>query len=283
MKIIIFGHTGMLGRAFIKHFGATHQLVGISRKTNTQGHIESYPWEKLTEVLKSNSFDVAVNLCGETIGQPWHRWSRKKIYDSRVNLTKRVVNALDNKDIHLINAGGIGIYDAHEIMQDDNISEKINPHGFLQTLAFDWEQAANKHQKTTILRTAVVLKKDDGVLAKMLIGKQLKLLTQFGRGKNPFPWISIEDWCHALNFIINKQLLGPVNLTSPEISNYNDIMSSLCNRINATKIIVPNRVVKTLMGEMGESLFLTGSHALPKTLIMEGFEFKHPKIENIEI
>lgn len=283
MKIIIFGYTGMLGKAFIKHFGNTYKIIGISRKPNSKDAIETYTWENLHDVLRSNRFDVAINLCGETIGQPWHKWSKQKIYNSRINTTQRIVNALKNYDIQLISASGIGIYDPSNDFHDDIFNENINPQGFLQSLAFDWEKASNQHQKSTILRTAVVFTKNDGVLKKMLLGRQLKLLTQFGIGKNPFPWISIEDWCHAVDFIIQKSLLGPYNLTSPELSSYNSIMDVLCSKTNAYKITIPNVVVKALMGEMGESLFLNGSQALPNKLLNEGFKFKHNTMQSLEI
>ncbi len=283
MKIIIFGHTGMLGKALVKHLNNSYEIVGISRNANSNLSIENHLWQDLSNVLKKNKFDIAINLCGESIGQPWHQWSRQKIYDSRVNVTKNIVNLFSNKDIHLINAGGVGIYDSTASLQNKTYEENINPAGFLQKLAFDWEKEANKHPHTTILRTAVVMKKNDGVLKKMLLGKQFKLLSQFGNGKNPFPWISIDDWCHAVEFIIQKKLLGPINLTSPHLSNYNDVMDTLCKKTRACKIIIPNMVVKTLLGEMGESLFLTGSHALPNTLIKSGFEFKQTSIEKVEI
>ncbi|MDG2348893.1 MAG: NAD-dependent epimerase/dehydratase family protein, partial [Gammaproteobacteria bacterium] len=132
MKIIIFGHTGMLGKALIKHLRNTHEIIGISRKTNSKLPIENHLWQDLSNVLEKNKFDVAINLCGESIGQPWHQWSRQKIYDSRINVTKGIVNALSNKDIHLINAGGVGIYDANEFLQKKAHEENINPVGFLQ-------------------------------------------------------------------------------------------------------------------------------------------------------
>ena len=225
MNILIFGHTGMLGNALKQHWKNKHHLVGISRKRLQQSNIESHTWDDLDDILTKQKFDVAINLCGETIGQPWHKFSRKKIESSRIETTKKIVNAISTLPIHLINASGIGIYDSVSHLNETRFDEKtpvLKSNGFLQTLAYEWEKEAIKHQTTTLLRTAVVFKKDDGVLKKLLMGKQIKVLTQLGSGNNPFPWISIEDWSRAIDLVVSKKILGPINLP-------NLLLNTLCN------------------------------------------------------
>lgn len=285
MNIIIFGYTGMLGSALIDHLKDKHTITGISRKRHPNEFIENHTWDNLPDILKKNNFDVAINLCGETIGQPWTKWSKDKIYDSRINTTNRIVNALTPYNIHFISASGVGIYDSFYTLNNKTVNEDTilnDQEGFLQNLAFQWEEAAKSNTQTTILRTAVVMKKNDGVQAKMLLGKQIGIISQFGMGENPFPWISIEDWCRALDFIIDQKIVGPINLTSPELSSYNDVMNVLAQKAQSKKITIPNLIVKCLLGEMGESLFLKGSPVLPKKLMDLGFQFEHDSIKSIE-
>ena len=286
MNIIIIGHTGMLGKALIKHWKNKHKLYGISRKETHCEHIKTYDWGHLKRLLQQENIDVVVNLCGETIGQPWHHWPRKRIYDSRITTTKYITSQLKNLPIHLLNASGVGVYPCTEQLNDVHYSEKTSINRtshFLQSLAYDWEQAALTHDNTTLLRTAVVMKKNDGVLQKLMMGHQLKLLTQLGQGNNPFPWIAIDDWCRAVDFIVDKKIKGPINLTSPDTSSYNDIMNILCKSLNAYKFTMPNILVKSLLGEMGTALFLTGSAAIPSELENLGFKFKHRHFSELEI
>ena len=285
MNILIFGHTGMLGKALIEHWQNKHIIYGISRKKGASNHVQNFSWEQLDTLLDNHKIDIAINLCGESIGQLWHPWSRKKIYDSRVQTTKYVVDHIKHKPIHLINASGVGIYPSTTQLTQAYYSEQTivtRSNAFLQQLAYDWEQAALMHENTTLLRTAVVIKKNDGVLNKLIMGHQFKLLTQLGSGNNPFPWVAIEDWCRAVDFIINKKILGPINLTSPQLSSYNDIMNMLCKSINAYKFTLPDVVVKSLLGEMGDALFLTGSAAVPEKLENLGFEFKYGEFSKLE-
>ena len=270
----------------IKQLQNKHNLFGISRKHHASKTLKTYNWDNIEAVIDKNNIDVVINLCGETIGQPWHQWSKKRIYNSRVLTTKTIVNAVKDKSIHLLNASGVGIYPCTNHLDNILYSESTSfsdKCGFLQTLSHDWEFAALKHHKTTLLRTAVVMKKNDGVLDKLMMGHQIKLLTQLGDGKNPFPWIAIEDWCKAVEFIIENQIQGPVNITTPELTNYNDIMNKLCNTLDTYKIKIPNFMVRSLLGEMGESLFLTGSAAIPTILQEKGFQFKFKDFSKIDI
>ena len=64
MKIIIFGHTGMLGKALIEHLNNSHEIVGISRNANSNLSIENHLWQDLSNVLKKNKFLPSTNVLG---------------------------------------------------------------------------------------------------------------------------------------------------------------------------------------------------------------------------
>lgn len=286
MNILIAGFSGMLGTELVKRWQGIHTLYGISRKPKNSTTIKQFHWSQLSTVIETHNIQIVINLCGENIGQPWFNSVKNKIYQSRIDTTEKIVSAISNKDIHLINASGIGIYEAHSIMpthQDNEESHIKKNNDFLSRLAFDWEAAANKHTKTTILRTGVVFYKNGGVLQKLLMGRQIHTLTQLGQGRQPFPWISIEDWCQIIDLIIEQKILGPVNLVSPKLDDFNHIMSQLSKKTNSYKIQIPDFVVKTIFGEMGENLFLKGPAVTPDRLLSKGFVFKHTDIKTLDI
>lgn len=66
------------------------------------------------------------------------------------------------------------------------------------------------------LRTSIVLGNNGGAFPK------LKMITKFGlggkqgRGNQNVSWIHIEDFCRAVEFIIdNENISGPINITAP--------------------------------------------------------------------
>lgn len=284
MNILICGCTGMLGQALIKHWYGIHNLVGISRnKHKYNGAIPNYSWNQIDLALTKHDIDVVINLSGESIGQYWHEKSKLRILSSRIETTKLIVSHI-NENTHLINASGIGIY-GHTKDFDSTIFDEqtkiLESDEFLQSLALKWEKATKNHKLTTLIRTSPVFSKDQGILKKLLLGNQIRLLTQFGTGKQPFPWVGLADWCNAIDWIITNKYLGPINITNPKTTSYKSLMDDLCNITASYKITIPNKLVEFAMGEMGRTLFLRGTSVKPSILVKHGFKFKEPTIASI--
>lgn len=286
MKIIICGYTGMLGQALIQHLKMQHELYGVSRnKQPGITGIKTLQWQNLKDLLNQVPIDAIINLCGETIAQPWLAKTKARIRSSRITPTKHLVHLLKAyPDIHLINASGIGIYPTYTVMPDDFMDAPepaIPPLNFLQQLSHDWERVALKHAKTSILRIAPVLATHQGILKQLTLTAFTGQLCQLGPGLQPFPWISLVDWCRAVEWITNKKLLGPTDLTSPQIERMTDVMDSLAVTLNCRKWVLPVCLIKPVLGQMGENLLFQGPMATPHRLLDDGFSFIVNHVEDL--
>lgn len=286
MKIIICGYTGMLGQALIQHLKTQHELYGVSRKKpNDLSGIKTLQWQGLSDLLNEAPIDVIINLCGESIAQPWISAVQKRIRSSRITPTMHLVHLLKaHPEIHLLNASGIGIYPTYTHMPDDFIAAAKPaepPLNFMQQLALDWENATTPHQKTTLLRTAPVMSTHQGILKQLTLTKYVGQLCQIGPGQQPFPWIGLIDWCRSVEWIINKKMLGAVDLTSPHVDRFTDLMDSLAVTLDCRKWIIPEIFVKPLLGSMIDALMLQGPIVTPHRLLDDGFSFAVEKIKDL--
>ncbi|MDG1989874.1 MAG: TIGR01777 family oxidoreductase [Dehalococcoidia bacterium] len=293
MKIAITGSTGLIGRTLSKKLSKNdHEILNITRGDHNK---EDVMWDPSNEWIQEGLFegvDVIINLSGQTIGGRLTNNAKINIYQSRVNLTNLLVKEIikyPQKPKHLISASAIGYYGNR---YNEEIFENSSPgSGFLATLPIEWEKAANAIAthgvKVTNLRTGLIMTNKGGFLTKPII-PGFSLLTLFklgiagklGNGKQWMSWISLTDAVNAIEFIINNEVEGPVNLVSPiPVTNY-EFTKTLGKVIRRPTIIpVPGMPLKMIFGEFAKDGLLGGQKAYPKKLIDNGFEFKYSKIK----
>jgi len=293
MKIAITGSTGLIGKTLSKNLSKNgHEILKITRGDHNE---EDVMWDPSNEWIQEGIFegvDVIINLSGQTIGGRLTNNAKKNIYQSRVNLTNLLVKEIikyPKKPKQLISASAIGYYGNR---YNEEIFENSSPgSGFLATLPVEWEKAANSIAthgvKVTNLRTGLIMTNKGGFLTKPII-PGFSLLTLFklgiagklGNGKQWMSWISLTDAVNAIEFIINNEVEGPVNLVSPiPVTNY-EFTKTLGKVIRRPTIIpVPGMPLKMIFGEFAKDGLLGGQKAYPKKLIDNGFEFKYSKIK----
>ena len=93
MRIIIAGARGLIGSHLTKYLqNDGHTVAPLKRgETNLEG------------------FDVLINLAGEPIAQRWTEVKKREIKQSRVETTRRLVQAGSHLKL-IINASAIGYY-----------------------------------------------------------------------------------------------------------------------------------------------------------------------------
>ena len=130
-----------------------------------------------------------------------------------------------------------------------------------------------------IIRTAVVLAKDQGILPLMELPVKLFAGGPLGNGKQGLSWIHIDDQVAAIRFLLeNPQASGPFNLTSPNPLSNADFMRSLAKVLQRPYWLpAPAFALKIALGEMS-TLLLDGQFATPHNLTRLGFHFKYGKI-----
>src|SRR6476661_5139554 len=104
MNITITGGTGFIGRRLIQRLAQEpHQIHALARHTNVKfGDTAVWisRWDPMAEVPPEESIanaDAIVHLAGEPVAQRWTPKAKKKILDSRVQGTRRLVQALSTQ------------------------------------------------------------------------------------------------------------------------------------------------------------------------------------------
>lgn len=292
MNILITGGTGLIGRSYIEA-NTDHVFTVVTRNpSKAKLHDHTRLVDSLNNLNNLNEFDAIINLAGEPIiDKRWTDAQKTVIRDSRINTTKQLVGLINKSDKPpktFLSGSAIGIY-GHSEDQIITESTDITPNDFASQLCYDWEQATfsvNKTTRVVNLRTGIVLDKNKGALAKMLLPFKLGLGGKVGNGEQYMSWIHIKDYINALNYLLeNESLLGAINLTAPNPVKNKDFTRSLASTLKRPSFLpMPTQVVKTLFGE-SSCLLLDSQNIQPKQLIESGFNFKYehltPALKNL--
>lgn len=292
MKILISGGTGLIGREVTKQLkNEGHEVTLLSRKAGT-GKIEWNPEENKFDPKIVDGFDAVINLAGESIAGDnpiqgrWTSSRKEKILNSRIKATKLLSEAIaksENPPKVFVSGSAIGFYGDRG---DEKLTEESSKgKGFLSDVCEAWEKETNiVNVKTRVIhaRIGVVLSKDGGALATMLLPFKMGVGGILGNGKQYMSWISIEDVAGAIIYALkNESVTGVINLVSPNpVTNF-DYTKILGNIIKRPTIFpIPEIGVKILFGEMGQELLLSSGRVIPQKLIEKGFKFKYEHLAN---
>src|SRR5690606_20170236 len=139
--------------------------------------------------------DAVVNLAGAPIAdRPWTARRRKLLWDSRVTLTRTLVDWIgkqQKKPEVLISGSAVGWYGDGGDRPLDESSPQIKEE-FGSRLGRAWEQEAERARehglRVVLLRTAPVLSPEGGMLARLQLPFRLGLGGRLGNGRQWMPW-----------------------------------------------------------------------------------------------
>ena len=164
--------------------------------------------------------DALVHLAGEPVAQRWNAAAKKRIHDSRVEGTRRLVNALSTQSHRprvLVCASAVGYYGS----RGDQILTEASSAGtdFLARVVVDWEEAAELAEALNIrvvrLRFGMVLG-EGGALPKLLPPFRFGVGGRLGSGHQWMAWIHLEDAVNLILFALSYSAIrGAVNATAP--------------------------------------------------------------------
>ena len=245
-KIIITGASGFVGSSLSKNFSNNgYEVIAIKRDQLTN-------ISTLTSLL-NNSYAV-INLAGANIINRWSDSYKKVLYNSRIDTTRALVNAMKKCEIKpqiFISTSAVGIY-KNDTIYDESTTNLSND--FLGQLCLDWENEALKAKelniRVNIFRFGIVMGKG-GALAKMLTPFKLGLGGTIGDGKQAFSFIHIEDLVNAYNFVLNNQNInGIFNLTAPTPTTNYGLTKALGKSLNRPTILpIPQFVLNLILSE----------------------------------
>lgn len=286
MKIIIAGSSGLVGSHLIPFLTAKGHQVQRLVRSKPQGN--DILWDPNTQYIDKATFqnaDIVINLAGENVASGyWTEFKKNRILESRVNATRTLANYLIAHRPKLwINASASGFYGSrgNEILTEQSSPGK----GFLATVCQKWEAAAqpaiNAGVKVAFLRTGVVLSPEGGALAKMLPLFKLGLGGIIGSGEQYMSWISITDVLSAIDFIIEHELTGPINLVSPQPVTNRQFTKTLGKVFHRpTFLPLPAFAARFVLGEMADEMLLASQRVEPKKLQSHSFQFADPNLES---
>ena len=287
MKVVVSGASGLIGSELVPALRASgHEVIRLVRRE--VAGVDEVAWNPATGSLDAHlleGVDAIVNLSGENIGQRWTASRKREILDSRLaatGLLAQTAVTLDPRPSVFVSAGGVGVYGdrGDEIVTEESTLGT----GFEADVVRAWEAAAAPARDAGIrvvnFRQGMVLAKEGGALARMLLPFKLGVGGRVGSGKQWWTWVAIDDVTAAYGFVLGHEIDGVVNLAAPNPVTNAQFADALGKALGRPTILpTPAFAIRALFGEMGEDVLLCGRRALPARLIEAGFTFSAPTVE----
>ena len=285
MRVAVTGASGLIGAALVPVLReAGHDVLRIVRREPES--VDEVAWDPASGTIDEDALrDVGaiVNLAGANIGQRWTRETQQRIRDSRVDGTRLLAESAARIEPRpaLLLASAVGFYGQRG---DEELTEQSAPgDGFLADVVRAWEAAADPARaagaRVVHFRQGVVLSKDGGALARMLLPFRAGVGGRVGSGSQWWSWVALDDVVAAYVHALEHPLEGVYNLTAPGVVRNRDFVDALGRALHRPTIFpLPGVAVKLAFGEMGEEMLLGGQRALPKRLQDASFPFSHPEI-----
>jgi uncharacterized protein (TIGR01777 family) len=192
------------------------------------------------------------------------------------------VQALGNTGVKaLISASAVGYYGAHG---DEKLTEDAPPgDDFLAQVCVAWEREAEQAEphglRVVRVRTGVLLDKDGGALAKMLLPFKLGAGGPVAGGDQYMPWIHIDDVVGIYLAAIDNDWSGPVNATAPDPVTNATFGKALGRALHRPAVLpVPGFAIKVLYGDMA-MIVTEGQRVVPERTLALGYQFQHPDLD----
>lgn len=290
MKIVIAGGSGFLGRALQQYFStASNEIIVLNRSPRSANEIQwdgknQGDWSRVID-----GADVLINLAGKSVDCRYTEANKNAISSSRIDSTRALqeaVNRASHKPAVWINASSATIYIHAATRQMDEYTGTIGD-DFSMNVCKNWEAAFfkenNQGTRKVAIRTSIVLGNEGGAYPKLKALTKAFLGGHQGDGQQMMSWIHIHDFCQAIEHIINDQEIdGHVNVTAPEPLPNRDFMRLLREKYRRPFGLSQNRLLLELGAiflRTEAELLLKSRNVYPEKLMLQGFRFKYPTIE----
>jgi uncharacterized protein len=276
MSIAVTGASGFVGQALcraLEEEGGTCVAVKIRPST---------PVGEITAALEG--CDAVVNLAGANILGRWSESYKQLLYDSRIDTTTKLVEALEactRRPPLLLSASAVGIYPNDE--EVDEFSGRY-AEDFLAKLCMDWEACANEASRfgvrVAVMRFGVIYGPGGGALQKMLLPFRLGLGGRLASGTQKVSWIHIDDLVGAMRYIMaHETLKGVFNMSAPETVTNAEQTECLAEVLHRPAFFtVPEFMIKLIFGE-GAGVMLDSKDVRPRALLEAGYDFRYPGLK----
>lgn len=281
MRIVITGASGFIGTHLISVLRqAGHEIVTLGH-----GAAANFHWDAAVDAPPEafEGADAVVHLAGETVSQKWTPEAKRRIHDSRVLGTERLVHGLSitrNRPKVLVCASAVGYYGDRG---DEPLSEDAQPGtGFLPKLCREWESKADLAEalgmRVAKIRTGVVLGPGGGALKQMLTPFKLGAGGRLGSGTQWMPWIHLDDIAGIFRHAVEGNIAGPLNGAAPGLVTNAEFTAALAKALHRPAVFpVPRLALKVMFGEMADVL-LASQKVIPQATEKNGYRFLYPEL-----
>ena len=239
-----------------------------------------------SEPLDVSGCDGIVHLAGESIMGLWTREKRRKILESRVEGTRRLVEGIAAtpealRPRVLVSASAIGYYGE----TGDRITDEDSPagEGFLSEVTRAWEAEAQRAEELGVrvvrLRIGMVLGRGG---AMKLIGPIFRagLGGRLGSGRQWMSCIAVEDLARMVSEIVhNDAFSGILNAVMPEPVTNAEFTKAVAHALHRPAYFpVPAFVLRLALGDLSQVL-LGSQRIVPRRFEELGFQYRYPTVE----
>lgn len=283
MHIGLTGATGFIGGRIIDlALRRGHEIVAFTRDPR-----RSIPGCEMREFSLERPPDIRgcealIHLAGEPVAGLWTAAKKRRITESRVLGTRRVVeaiNAAGEKPEVLLSSSAIGFYGDRG--EEELTETSPAGTGFLADTTQAWEAEAQRAEgvRLVLLRTSLVLGKHGGALTPMTPLFKLGLGGPLGDGRQWMSWIHLDDLARLALFAIeNLDIRGPLNGSAPWPARNADFTRTLAATLHRPAFLpVPAFALRAALRGFAREL-LDSKRVLPAAALDHGFGFQFPEL-----
>lgn len=291
MRVAVTGSSGELGAALLPvlRSGGHHVVRLVRRPPQAPDEVRWDPAGGTVDLPGLAGVEGVVHLAGSMIpDKPWapgYQQALREFRDSRVLGTRTLVQALSRLDPVpqvLVSQSGIDYYGptGDAVIDEDAPSGE----GFLADVARAWEHEAKAAEaagmRLVLCRTAPVMSAEGPSFGRLLTLTKLGLGGPLGNGKQWWSWIALPDQVAAMRFLLESELAGPVNLTTPEPARQVDIAKAIGRATNRPALLpAPAFAMRLVVGEKAAQLALNSHRVMPTRLLAAGFDYQYPDLD----
>ena len=290
MDVAVTGSHGFIGSALLPALTrAGHRPVRLVRRRPAGD--DELSWDPEAGTIDAAGLDGiggVIHLAGAGIGdERWTDARKRLILESRTkgtSLLARTIAGLTRPPSVLVSASAIGYYGNRG---DEPLDEQSSPgDDFVAGVCVQWEAAttpvADAGIRVARVRSGIVLGREGGVLARMLLPFRLGLGGRIASGRQYMSWISIDDEVGAIvHALTQDRVAGPVNLTGPAPVTNAEFTKTLGRVVRRPTVIpTPLLPLRARYGsELVQHLLVEGQRVVPKQLEESDYRFAHPTLE----
>jgi hypothetical protein len=288
VDVLVTGGSGLQGSHLTPALArAGHRVFRAVRRAPVAA--DEVRWTPSTGALEPfRAFDAVIHLAGRSLATS--RWTpafKREAWRSRVDATRALCERLVAGSAPprvFACASAIGFYgDRGEEWLDESSAPG---EGFPADLARAWEAAcepmARAGRRVVNLRFGMILAKEGGALAPLLLTGRLGLNGPMGSGRQFWSWVSIEDVVAVFLRVLERaELSGPVNVVSPRPVRQREFARVLGRVLGRPAFWpAPAMLLRPVLGEKLDALLLASARVAPRRLERDGYPFHHPELED---